>query len=504
MDFDDVERQYYELKGRLDAGTISPQEFDSRLRKLTMRDATGRTWMIGAQSGMWYYADGTRWVQANPPRPTGAPGLSQPEPLGVAGYPAPLGAPTVPTVSPTPPYAYPAAGRAGGDARIWFLGGFLLAVGVCLFAGALAVFLPQSPLRGLVSGSPPSPLETPVSPTLTTSPTPAASGPMRLACNHALGSGIYDRWVQLGAESGTFGCPTTDETEASISSQGTTGRMAEFSKLGGLIYWHRDGIYAGIAFEVHGSIGTLYKKLGGSASKLGFPIGNEFEVPTGRRSNFEGGYILWDAKTNTSQAYYNDGSTPPADTPAPLTATRLPATPTAAPTKTVAAQTVTVTRVPTTTVPSPTATSTLTPPTATPKPTATTNVPPALSPTLTNPHYERWGRPTDTAGCWNYNNASPVRRFTMELVVKNNTAATISNWVGPEFSANTGAGLSSCAYGYGGNASALPPIAAGAANTVTFFTFTEEGTWVSRVVFRYGGWTGVWTLGPDGEILSSP
>jgi hypothetical protein len=124
--------------------------------------------------------------------------------------------------------------------------------------------------------------------------------------------------------------------------------------------------------------------------------------------------------------------------------------------------------------------------------------------TLSNPHYERWGRPTDSTGCRNYNNGSPVRRFTIQLIVKNNTGTAITKWDGPYYTANTGKSLARCYYPYDPNETSLPAIGANATNNVTFVSFTDEGTYVSRVEFRHSGRTWVWTLGPDGQIWSYP
>lgn len=119
------------------------------------------------------------------------------------------------------------------------------------------------------------------------------------ACGFFLGSGIFNKWKQMGGESGILGCPIMNETEAESSPQGTTGKFVEFSSRdGGYIIWHRNGFYASRAFEVHGCIFKLYKSLGGTNSWLGFPVKDESDIPGGRVSNFEGGYIIWDAQTS--------------------------------------------------------------------------------------------------------------------------------------------------------------------------------------------------------------
>jgi hypothetical protein len=132
----------------------------------------------------------------------------------------------------------------------------------------------------------------------------AGGGGAANACGHALGSGIYDKWQQLGGEGGILGCAASDEAEAGASPHGTTGRYAFFSAGdGGLIVWHRTGPRAGQSFEVHGCIFKLYQSLGGTGSWLGFPISDEYDVEGGRRSDFENGYVVWDAQTRICQAF---------------------------------------------------------------------------------------------------------------------------------------------------------------------------------------------------------
>ena len=53
----------------------------------------------------------------------------------------------------------------------------------------------------------------------------------------------------------------------------------------------------------------LYQSLGGTGSWLGFPTSDEYDVPGGRRSDFENGYIFWDAQTRVCQAHkYSEGA----------------------------------------------------------------------------------------------------------------------------------------------------------------------------------------------------
>ena len=124
------------------------------------------------------------------------------------------------------------------------------------------------------------------------------------ACDYFLGSGLYDKWKQMGGESGKLGCPVISEAEAEPSPQGTTGRYTRFTKGdGGYIIWHGSGRFSGTSFEVSGCMFKLYYDIGGTRSWLGFPVKDGFTTPTGARQDFEGGYILWDSKTYVCQAY---------------------------------------------------------------------------------------------------------------------------------------------------------------------------------------------------------
>ena len=79
--FQQVEAEYYRLRGQLAGGRLTQQQFDAALRQLTIHDAQGRYWMVGAESGNWYVHDGSNWVEALPPGAGAAfasPGLLPP------------------------------------------------------------------------------------------------------------------------------------------------------------------------------------------------------------------------------------------------------------------------------------------------------------------------------------------------------------------------------------------------------------------------------------------
>ena len=66
-DFRDIEETFNRLKQKFRQGEISRREFIQELKKLQLQDSEGRFWMIGAQSGKWYYLDGKKWVRSDPP-----------------------------------------------------------------------------------------------------------------------------------------------------------------------------------------------------------------------------------------------------------------------------------------------------------------------------------------------------------------------------------------------------------------------------------------------------
>ncbi len=58
---------FEELKKKFEAGGLSRQQFIDEMKRLRLKDAQGRYWMIGAQTGRWYYFDGRDWIASDPP-----------------------------------------------------------------------------------------------------------------------------------------------------------------------------------------------------------------------------------------------------------------------------------------------------------------------------------------------------------------------------------------------------------------------------------------------------
>jgi ribosomal protein L40E len=65
--FQTVELSFSRLRKQFLRGEISREQFADSLRKLRLLDNEGRCWMLGAQTGQWYYYDGQHWIQSEPP-----------------------------------------------------------------------------------------------------------------------------------------------------------------------------------------------------------------------------------------------------------------------------------------------------------------------------------------------------------------------------------------------------------------------------------------------------
>lgn len=101
---------------------------------------------------------------------------------------------------------------------------------------------------------------------------------------------ILASYKRLGGPAGFLGFPLTNESDVLKSDGRPSG--GKFSCFtGGTMYWSRTSG----AFEVHGAIRTLYESLGGPLGKLGYPITNETNYPgsTVRYNNFQKGIIVW-------------------------------------------------------------------------------------------------------------------------------------------------------------------------------------------------------------------
>lgn len=103
------------------------------------------------------------------------------------------------------------------------------------------------------------------------------------AGSNAVYGAILTKYKAVGA-SQTYGLPVADEKDVS----GRPGaREGQFER--GRIYWSP----ATGSSQVYGAILARYLLGGGPAGSLGLPVSDEYGVPGGRRTNFQGGYIVW-------------------------------------------------------------------------------------------------------------------------------------------------------------------------------------------------------------------
>ena len=104
---------------------------------------------------------------------------------------------------------------------------------------------------------------------------------------HEVRGGIRNKWAALGWENGPLGFPTTDERRTPSK----PGAYNHFQS--GSIYWSS----ATGAHEVRGGIRNKWAELGWENGSLGFPVSDEYAIPGGRRSDFQGGHITWSPQT---------------------------------------------------------------------------------------------------------------------------------------------------------------------------------------------------------------
>ncbi|MGA4545173.1 FG-GAP-like repeat-containing protein [Uniformispora flossi] len=113
--------------------------------------------------------------------------------------------------------------------------------------------------------------------------------------SHELHGASYDRFVALGGPR-VLGYPSADESVTAPKS----GTYVHFRPLGAAsdtssLYWSA----ATGSHLVKNAIRGSWAGQGWENSALGWPTSDEFAVPGGARSNFENGFILWDAVTGT-------------------------------------------------------------------------------------------------------------------------------------------------------------------------------------------------------------
>lgn len=111
--FQQVESQYFILRGKLDTGHITRAQFDSELQSLTIADAQGRFWAINPDSGRWHRYDGQAWQPADPYMAAPPPPMASAMPPPMTAAPARTAPPVAPPQAQTQAPA-PASSQGGG------------------------------------------------------------------------------------------------------------------------------------------------------------------------------------------------------------------------------------------------------------------------------------------------------------------------------------------------------------------------------------------------------
>jgi len=66
-DLAELERRLASLQALHKGGKLSSEDYQAEIQRLTAKDAGGRTWWLGGESGAWHWWDGRAWVRGQPP-----------------------------------------------------------------------------------------------------------------------------------------------------------------------------------------------------------------------------------------------------------------------------------------------------------------------------------------------------------------------------------------------------------------------------------------------------
>jgi uncharacterized protein with LGFP repeats len=106
-------------------------------------------------------------------------------------------------------------------------------------------------------------------------------------------NGIRAYYDAVGGSRGFLGFPTTDETPTPEG----IGAYNDFT--GGSAYWSPS---TGVHAVVNGIL-WVYNSIGGTTSRLGFPVSDELTVPGGWRSDFQSGSIFYSTAGQVTITY---------------------------------------------------------------------------------------------------------------------------------------------------------------------------------------------------------
>ncbi|GAA4961986.1 hypothetical protein [Kineococcus glutinatus] len=106
---------------------------------------------------------------------------------------------------------------------------------------------------------------------------------------HEVHGAIRGAWAWAGWENGPLGFPVTDEV---VTPDGD-GAYNVFE--GGSVYWLKWAPQA--AHVVRGAIRDAWGSRGWELGRIGYPTSSEFDIPGGKRQNFQRGFVEWSPAT---------------------------------------------------------------------------------------------------------------------------------------------------------------------------------------------------------------
>src|SRR6201988_4198200 len=173
-----------------------------------------------------------------------------------------------------PPLRGPNIQRDVSDSPKTNLLPWVLISGAILIVGIFAAWMIISRLPASLISSPNQP---------TPQPSSSVAPKAETMCGQIVSTAILAKWTEMGGANGKLGCPINAQTDAPVSSFGSSGRWIQFAKGDGgyLIEYTRpqgEGSaikplpLAGRVFEVTGGMFKVYASLGGTKSWLGFPL----------------------------------------------------------------------------------------------------------------------------------------------------------------------------------------------------------------------------------------
>lgn len=139
--FKQAEDEYFVLRGKLELGRITRDQFEAALHDLMIEDTQGRHWMLGVDSGRWFVHDGQAWVGADP-YSAGVAGKRVAAPRPVA--PARQATQSVPVAAPVAiPITKPKPQKGIGCVRIGCIAILALVVLIVAIVAVLYFRVPQ-------------------------------------------------------------------------------------------------------------------------------------------------------------------------------------------------------------------------------------------------------------------------------------------------------------------------------------------------------------------------